>query len=44
MRKSADFKNRRQKTYDQVFCLIFFTQILHSNGENFTKGRYHEKR
>lgn len=29
---------------NRLLCLIFFTQILHSNGENFTKGRYYEKR
>ncbi len=23
MRRFADFENRRQKTYNQVFCLIF---------------------
>ena len=27
---------------DQLPC--FFTQILHSGGENFTKDSYHEKR
>ena len=24
--------------------VLFFTQILHSGGENFTKDSYHEKR
>lgn len=29
---------------NSILCLIFFTQILHSGGENFTIGRYYENR
>lgn len=29
---------------NRILCFIFFTQILHSSGENFTIGRYYENR
>ena len=29
---------------NRILCFIFFTQILHSGGENFTIGRYYENR
>ena len=31
-------------SHNRILCFIFFTQILHSGGENFTIDRYYENR
>lgn len=52
MRRSADSEryigqrdpDGKSVSRNRILCFIFFTQILHSSGENFTIGRYYENR
>ena len=38
MRRFADFENRRQKTYNQVFCLIFLHRFYIPVGKTLQRA------